>query len=169
MDEHEDWRWYDRESVSFLIEGRIKPYVRMTQRSKHVDPQAQEYLASKLAIGLQLKQQMQGREIIPRGIPLAVGVDIEEGVGFHNRDLDNEVKAMLDAGQGVVFEDDRWIDEILAMRYRGQESRASLSVQRLENDPLMPCGHPQSAIVSSDEGTHYCGMCAEEANERSET
>ena len=26
-----------------------------------------------------------------------------------------------------------------------------------------PCGHPTSAIVSSGEGTHYCGECEREA------
>ena len=25
---------------------------------------------------------------------------------------------------------------------------------------LQPCGHPIECIVSSDEGTHYCGWCA---------
>lgn len=28
---------------------------------------------------------------------------------------------------------------------------------------LMPCGHPQSAVVSSDEGTNYCGECERKA------
>ena len=30
--------------MRFIIEGKFKPYVRMTQRSKWVDPQAQEYI-----------------------------------------------------------------------------------------------------------------------------
>jgi hypothetical protein len=32
----------------------------------------------------------------------------------------------------------------------------------------LPCGHPRSAVVSADEGTSYCGGCAQE-NERSES
>jgi hypothetical protein len=28
---------------------------------------------------------------------------------------------------------------------------------------LQPCGHPLSAIRSSDEGTHYCAECEREA------
>ena len=30
-------------------------------------------------------------------------------------------------------------------------------------DELMGCGHPASAVVSSDEGTSYCGACEAEA------
>lgn len=28
-----------------------------------------------------------------------------------------------------------------------------------DGTPLMPCGHPQSEVISSDEGTSYCGAC----------
>ena len=31
-------------------------------------------------------------------------------------------------------------------------------VQAAERTP-QPCGHPRACIVSSDEGTHYCGWC----------
>ena len=31
---------------------------------------------------------------------------------------------------------------------------------------LQPCGHPIECIVSSDEGTHYCGWCASLEAER---
>lgn len=29
----------------------------------------------------------------------------------------------------------------------------------------MPCGHDRSEVVSSDEGTNYCGACEREARE----
>lgn len=31
----------------------------------------------------------------------------------------------------------------------------------MADDP-MSCGHPRSAVVSSGEGTNYCGMCADQ-------
>lgn len=31
-----------------------------------------------------------------------------------------------------------------------------------------PCGHPVTAIVSTDEGTHHCGECAKAAEFRRE-
>ena len=117
---------------TFTIEGPFKPYVRMTQRSMHVDPQAQEYLRSKLAIGLQLKQQMDGKTMIPRQVPIGTIVEIEHARGFHNRDLDNELKAILDAAQGIVFCDDRWIDGAGAFRYRGDRDRITLTVWQLD-------------------------------------
>lgn len=31
-----------------------------------------------------------------------------------------------------------------------------------EPDPdRLPCGHTKSDIISTDEGTHYCGACAD--------
>jgi hypothetical protein len=36
------------------------------------------------------------------------------------------------------------------------------------HEDTLPCGHPLSAVVSADEGTSYCGGCAQE-NERSES
>jgi len=32
---------------------------------------------------------------------------------------------------------------------------------------LMPCGHPKSAVTSSDEGTSYCGACEAEQKVKS--
>lgn len=102
---------------TFELTGRFKPYVRMTQKSKFADPEAKAYLASKDALGFQMLQQMvaSGWELIPRGIPLGVLIVIQPVL--HNRDLDNEIKAVLDAAQGVVFEDDRWVDVILSGRH----------------------------------------------------
>jgi hypothetical protein len=31
---------------------------------------------------------------------------------------------------------------------------------------VMPCGHPQSAVVQADEGTAYCSLCEESAQRR---
>ena len=108
-------------SHTYTIRGRIKPYVRMTQRSKWRDPQAREYLACKLAVGLQFKTQMRDHEIdaLPGQTPLQVHITLWEAGGFHNKDLDNQVKAILDAAQGIVFPDDRWVDRIVAERKRG--------------------------------------------------
>ena len=52
---------------TFTIAGKIKPAVRMTQRSKHCDPQAADYLVSKQAINWQLLSQMadNGWDILP--------------------------------------------------------------------------------------------------------
>ena len=105
--------------LQFNLRGVFKPYVRMTRRGKFVKQNAKDYLASKFAIGLQAKQQMNGAAMLPGQTPLAVTIYIERQGGFHNRDLDNEVKAILDALQGIAFPDDRWVDTIRATRKRG--------------------------------------------------
>jgi len=112
-----------KQFYEFTLEGPFKPYVRMTQKGKWVKPQAQEYLASKEALQWQFRQQMKGRFIIPRGISL--GIDIRITPVSHRRDIDNEAKALLDAAQGIVFEDDRWVDFLLVFRDRGDRGDGS--------------------------------------------
>lgn len=102
--------------MNFVIKGEIKPYVRMTRRGKWTNPQAQEYLASKAAIQMQLKAQMAGREPFGRE-PLSVRLWIRVSERLHTKDLDNQIKAVLDACNGIVWADDRWVDAIHAQRY----------------------------------------------------
>ena len=118
----------------FTLIGKIKPYVRMTQRSKYSDPQAQEYLASKMRLGLQLRQQMaqNGIEMLPPRTPLITRVTIYEPRGFHNKDLDNQIKAILDAAQGIVYQDDRWVDKLSASRQHGERHETHLWVEVME-------------------------------------
>jgi len=113
---------------TFRLTGRFKPFVRMTQRSKYVDMQAKAYLASKDRLGWELLKQMaaQGWEMIPRGVPLAVVIVIQPA--RHTCDLDNQCKGLLDAAQGIVFEDDRWVDTIVASRQNGEDDMVDFRV-----------------------------------------
>ncbi len=98
--------------------GKPVPYVRMTQRGKFVKPEAKRYLASKDALARQMRIQMGGHEPLGRE-PLIVHLEFWYTSGpDHRRDLDNEIKAVLDAGNGIVWEDDRWIDVIVASRHK---------------------------------------------------
>lgn len=121
--------------MHFVIDGPLKPYVRMTRRGKWVSRQAQEYLASKERLAVAFQAQMAGRWMhIERGTPLEVTILISHGRGFHNRDLDNEVKAVLDAMQNVVFDDDRWVDRITASRWRGPRDRLTVVVKPITEE-----------------------------------
>jgi len=108
--------------MQFEISGKFKPYVRMTQRGKFVKPQAIEYLDSKARLGFEFKAQMHknGWEMLPGQTPIRVHGYI--GPAMHNRDLDNEIKAIFDAMQGVVFPDDRWVDEVSFTRWEKNKS-----------------------------------------------
>jgi len=148
----------DAERLRFTITGRIIPYVRMTQRGKYVKPEAQRYLASKDAIGLQLRQQMaaNGWEMLPR-VPLAVRIEIESTDGLHRSDLDNEVKAILDAAQGVVYPNDCWVDRLEAERRKGSRAVATLELALAKCDSGMPKGYTFKRI--------RCERCGQEVAE----
>lgn len=115
---------------TFTIAGKIKPAVRMTQRSKHCDPQAADYLVSKQAINWQLLSQMadNGWDILPGQTPLSVSLVFEFPGGWHNADLDNQIKAVVDAANGIVWPDDRWIDNLHAARKAGDDYVCTMRV-----------------------------------------
>ena len=120
-------------AVRFVILGKIKPAVRMTQRGKWVDPQAQEYLASKQSVGLQLRQQMtaNGWEMLPPKTPLSVRIVFTMPNYVHVADIDNQIKATLDSAQGIVFKDDRWVDVLSAERCKGQDYLTVIEVRTI--------------------------------------
>lgn len=99
----------------FVLKGKVKPYVRMTQRGKFVRPEARAYLASKEALAWQFKAQMMGKVRFER-TPLAVLIKFNEARRFHHKDLSNEYKAVEDAANGIVWDDDCWVDLCIARR-----------------------------------------------------
>ena len=113
---------------TFTIKGKIKPYVRMTQRGKWSNPQAQEYLANQDDIRWQLARQ--GRPaLLPAKTPLNVSLVFTFPGGWHNADLDNQIKAVLDAAKGIVWQDDRWIDSLYGARKAGDDYLCTLRVE----------------------------------------
>lgn len=114
--------------MNFKIVGEFTPYTRMTQRSKWADPRAQKYLASKMQLGYQLRQQMDGQPMYPKGLPLSLIARIVSTKGLHGRDLSNELKALEDSANQIVYHDDRYIDHILISRGQGEVNTCSLDV-----------------------------------------
>ena len=112
--------------LTFYATGRIKPYVRMTRRGKFVRDDAREYLASKMALALQFRAQMADRDLLAG--PLSVTILLRVTDGMHRKDLDNQIKAVLDAGNGIIWRDDRWIDEIFARRILATTDEVELLV-----------------------------------------
>jgi Holliday junction resolvase RusA-like endonuclease len=117
-----------------IVGQKIKPYVRMTQRGKFVRvrngklTQAAEYLDSKAALQWQFRAQMMGHEPFGRE-PLCVSITVFYRGGYHNHDLDNVIKALLDAMNGIVYADDRWIDAICAVRGSADDEELSAVVR----------------------------------------
>jgi len=123
-------------NYNFVIEYRIKPYVRMTQRSKYVDKQAGAYLNSKRAIQLQMRTQMNISHwrMFENKEPLFVSISLFLDNRLHGGDLDNYVKAILDAGNNIIYQDDRYVDRIFASRYLSEHNRCYLMVEDLKDE-----------------------------------
>ena len=77
--------------------------------------------------------------------------------------------APLKCGDIVTTVDIRESDIISTSAYVceacvGRKITARTIIKNLLTD--LPCGHKQSSVVSSDEGTHYCGECEAEARKQ---
>ena len=103
----------------YKLTSPVVPYVRMTQRSKWVDPKAQRYLAAKddlakemLAVRVNARQEIIGR------VPFRVAMVF--GEVRHTMDTDNLIKGVCDSGNGILWEDDRWCDAVHGIRRTGE-------------------------------------------------
>jgi len=113
----------------FTIKGEIMPYVRMTRRGKWINPRARAYLASKEAIGWQYRAQMAMNDWPMLPGQTSLRVCIEFGYCKHTGDIDNLAKATIDAGNGIIWPDDRWIDALEVIRLDTGIARTELTVE----------------------------------------
>lgn len=124
-------------AISVAFAGDVIPYVRMTRRSKRVNPRAMAYNTNQLEIKARFKEQLieKGHRtdafpIFAAGVPLHAHIIIHRSEALHKRDLDNQVKAILDAAEDIIFANDLWIDRITAERSLAAQDRAELVVLR---------------------------------------
>lgn len=118
----------------FSYDQKVVPYVRMTRRGKYVRQTAKDYLASKENLSWSFKAQMaeNGYEKIGKRTPFEIEI-LYFAPNIFQFDLDNLVKAVLDAGNGIIYPDDRWCQEIThALKTRGTDFYLELKI--VEND-----------------------------------
>ena len=108
--------------MQFILRGKIKPYVHRTYKGKWTD-RAKEYHASQNAVRVQMANQMQlaGMKRIPRGVPLRISICATVPNRLHGFDCTNIQKAIEDAAQTIVFENDCWVDQIATFRQLGKD------------------------------------------------
>jgi Holliday junction resolvase RusA-like endonuclease len=118
---------------TIVLTGKIKPYVRMTRAGKYVKLDALEYRASQAELAWQIRQQMgeSGMLELPGQTPLRARMKIQT-VSLHTCDLDNQLKAILDAGNKILYPDDRWIDHVVVERSKGTADITVFTVGTLE-------------------------------------
>lgn len=110
----------------FTLAGPVMPAPRMVKGSQYVNQRAAAYLEIKHALGYQYRQQMILNDwpILPFETPLYIAFDLViphrtvDKRGLHYCDWDNLTKAIQDAGNGIIFWDDMYIDQCLGFRRR---------------------------------------------------
>ena len=123
--------------IDIDIYNPVVPYVRMTQRGKYVKPDAIRYLQAQkdlknLFMLAKANLDCFGDYYVPEKEPFMVGVQFYTAKA-HQCDLDNLVKAILDAGQGVLYKDDRYCDQISAVREKIEgEPHVRLQIMPME-------------------------------------
>ena len=118
----------------FEIQGRIVPYVRMTQRSMWVNRRALVYRADQQRLRGMFISLMEQEQWTPFERRERLYLMLEVAPSDHRRDLSNELKAIEDAMQGVVYPDDRWIEALHAERIQDREPGVRIWIS---NDPAL--------------------------------
>ena len=119
------------------IHATVVPYTRMTQRGKYVKPNALRYLASQKELKLLMSIANHNREYyqdwyVPEKVQFRLVVTFYVN-NLHKCDLDNLTKAILDAGQGILYKNDSWCDSIEADRVKVEhEPHVHLVIKPLE-------------------------------------
>jgi Holliday junction resolvase RusA-like endonuclease len=114
------------DKVEMIIKMDVIPYVRMTQRSKYVDDRAiayQDWMAH-FRIEIHKKLMKQNYPQLLKKQPMYAMIYFYEKKVRHNRDLDNMLKAVMDACQGVLFRNDMWFDQIETVRVASEDGPA---------------------------------------------
>jgi len=99
----------------FVVPGRPVPAVRMTQKSKFVDPAAQKYLSYKDLVGWTAKTEIKAP--ILGDVVVTVILNFKQG---RTGDIDNYVKSVLDGCNKIAWKDDRQVVELHAFRNKGR-------------------------------------------------
>lgn len=136
----EDMKHFD--PITIWIEGKVVPYTRMTQRGKYVKPDAIRYIESQTRLKNEISICTEDeRSDIPWFVPekCRFGVHMTFYVAsLHHCDLDNLIKAVIDACQKVLFKDDRYCDAISASRCKCGDHEEGVQIALYEIDDDIP-------------------------------
>lgn len=99
---------------AFTVKGDPVPAVRMTQKSKWIDPQAKRYLAWKDAVGWAARAH--GAEVMDGRLEVRMWFYLGTR---RRRDWDNLAKAVCDGLNGICYRDDSQVDRAIVAIYTG--------------------------------------------------
>jgi len=107
-----------------IIPGNLQPAPRMTRRSKFVSEIAKRYLTQKETIQWLAKQAK---------LPLLYEGNISISIRFYfndkrQRDLDNLMKSVTDALNGIAYKDDSQITIAVLAKYKDNIPRTEVEI-----------------------------------------
>lgn len=115
--------------IKFTIPGRPVPAVRMTQKTKWTNPQAQRYIVYKRDAGWFARQAT--KEMLTGDVEVKVDFYLW---GNRRMDLDNLCKSILDSANQICFEDDRQVVSLIARKFnvpRKDMQRAEVEIKEV--------------------------------------
>jgi crossover junction endodeoxyribonuclease RusA len=107
--------------ITVVIPGHPVPAARMTRRGRWVKAQARRYLDYREWVQLCCLRAAGARDILAGPLRIALRFYVEGG---SRGDWDNLAKAVTDAANGILWEDDRQIVEARVVIHEVQDPRA---------------------------------------------
>ena len=124
--------WVSGVMFSLNMSIRVMPYVRMTQRSKHANPRAKEYLDNQAAIRDRVVLIMSRHEIEPFDRKDKLRVHFKVVRTAERGDFDNFIKAVADGLQHALYPNDSQIRSVVFDMEKGKEPHLFARVERIE-------------------------------------
>jgi Holliday junction resolvase RusA-like endonuclease len=117
--------------IEITIPEAVMPAVRMTQRSKWVDPAAIAYLSNKQTLKWYMRQAMEagGWEMFDKKtLCVKLKFFVTE---LYTNDIDNLAKSVLDAAQKIVYKNDNYINMLIVTRALSKEPSVTMRIREL--------------------------------------
>lgn len=117
--------------MKLVIPGRPVAAVRMTQRSKFKNKQAQRYLEYKDEVGWTAKAVGLRPNHSPYEVIAIVYIDCTK----KDMDIDNLAKTYLDGLNGIAWHDDRQVIDLhVKKRYVTENERVELEIKEVQSE-----------------------------------
>ena len=116
----------------------LYPYVRTTQKQMFKDPNYHKYDNAKKQIRAATVDALSraGLDMMPK-VPLRMALFVNVPGRLHGRDLSNVLKGVEDGAQHAAYDNDAWIDQIVASRHlvEDREQYVLMIVQPISEGP----------------------------------
>lgn len=104
--------------------------------------------AYKRAIAVAAKNAMRGLTIVT---PVLIGIDIRRNLNATSRnfgDIDNHIKSVLDAMNGIVYADDRLVISVNAVKIQSRKEGVDITINTLGAEPCQTTALPTPRVNS---------------------